>query len=221
MREARDIKLSAPMLLLPSIQVNIRAGKFPPAESQRSALPQDPREAEGGSSDLRVGRDLIARYAAAPVVARTSNVSSDLVPLRPSRFDMVSSAPTFASASLTIARLGPLPTGLLSFPRKKALADLVEFVGRNPRPLVLDRDGVLPGGPDNTSFARVLHAGFMQVSKRELKAFSVRVEHHRPDAGINRSGRAIVPWSSSDDFLQNRSHRDGVSGASTVCESSA
>ncbi|WP_262047481.1 MBL fold metallo-hydrolase [Bradyrhizobium sp. Bra78] len=33
MRQARDIKLSAPRLLLPSIQVNIRAGKFPPAEA--------------------------------------------------------------------------------------------------------------------------------------------------------------------------------------------
>ena len=33
MREARDATLSAPRLLLPSIQVNIRAGKFPPAHS--------------------------------------------------------------------------------------------------------------------------------------------------------------------------------------------
>jgi glyoxylase-like metal-dependent hydrolase (beta-lactamase superfamily II) len=33
MRIARDAKLSAPRLLLPSIQVNIRAGKFPPAET--------------------------------------------------------------------------------------------------------------------------------------------------------------------------------------------
>jgi glyoxylase-like metal-dependent hydrolase (beta-lactamase superfamily II) len=33
MRAARDAKLSAPRLLLPSIQVNIRAGKFPPAEA--------------------------------------------------------------------------------------------------------------------------------------------------------------------------------------------
>jgi glyoxylase-like metal-dependent hydrolase (beta-lactamase superfamily II) len=33
MREARDAKLAAPLLLLPSIQVNIRAGKFPPAEA--------------------------------------------------------------------------------------------------------------------------------------------------------------------------------------------
>ncbi|MFA6266186.1 MAG: MBL fold metallo-hydrolase [Pseudolabrys sp.] len=32
MREARDVTLAAPLLLLPSIQVNIRAGKFPPAE---------------------------------------------------------------------------------------------------------------------------------------------------------------------------------------------
>lgn len=33
MREARDATLSAPTLLLPSIQVNIRAGRMPPAES--------------------------------------------------------------------------------------------------------------------------------------------------------------------------------------------
>ena len=33
MRTARDAKLDAPRLLLPSIQVNIRAGKFPPAET--------------------------------------------------------------------------------------------------------------------------------------------------------------------------------------------
>ena len=33
MREARDAKLSVPKLLLPSIQVNIRAGRFPPAEA--------------------------------------------------------------------------------------------------------------------------------------------------------------------------------------------
>lgn len=33
LREARDAKLSAPRLLLPSIQVNIRAGHFPPAEA--------------------------------------------------------------------------------------------------------------------------------------------------------------------------------------------
>ncbi len=33
MRTARDSTLSAPLLLLPSIQVNMRAGKLPPAES--------------------------------------------------------------------------------------------------------------------------------------------------------------------------------------------
>jgi glyoxylase-like metal-dependent hydrolase (beta-lactamase superfamily II) len=33
MRTARDAKLAAPRLLLPSIQVNIRAGNFPPAEA--------------------------------------------------------------------------------------------------------------------------------------------------------------------------------------------
>lgn len=33
MREARDATLGTPLLLLPSIQVNIRAGKFPPAEA--------------------------------------------------------------------------------------------------------------------------------------------------------------------------------------------
>ena len=33
MREKRDATLAAPLLLLPSIQVNIRAGQFPPAEA--------------------------------------------------------------------------------------------------------------------------------------------------------------------------------------------
>lgn len=33
MREARDAKLPAPKLLLPSIQTNIRAGRFPPAQA--------------------------------------------------------------------------------------------------------------------------------------------------------------------------------------------
>ena len=31
MREARDAELAAPLLLMPSIQVNIRAGELPPA----------------------------------------------------------------------------------------------------------------------------------------------------------------------------------------------
>jgi glyoxylase-like metal-dependent hydrolase (beta-lactamase superfamily II) len=33
MRRARDVTLAAPRLLLPSIQVNIRAGRFPPASA--------------------------------------------------------------------------------------------------------------------------------------------------------------------------------------------
>jgi glyoxylase-like metal-dependent hydrolase (beta-lactamase superfamily II) len=33
MRDARDAKLATPLLLMPSIQVNIRAGRLPPAES--------------------------------------------------------------------------------------------------------------------------------------------------------------------------------------------
>lgn len=33
MRAARDAKLAAPLLLLPSIQVNIHAGEFLPAEA--------------------------------------------------------------------------------------------------------------------------------------------------------------------------------------------
>jgi glyoxylase-like metal-dependent hydrolase (beta-lactamase superfamily II) len=33
MREARDSTLSSPKLLLPSIQTNIRAGRFPPAQA--------------------------------------------------------------------------------------------------------------------------------------------------------------------------------------------
>jgi hypothetical protein len=32
MREARDATLAMPVLILPSVQVNIRAGDFPPAE---------------------------------------------------------------------------------------------------------------------------------------------------------------------------------------------
>ena len=32
MREARDAKLAMPALIIPSVQVNIRAGNMPPAE---------------------------------------------------------------------------------------------------------------------------------------------------------------------------------------------
>jgi len=47
-RIARDATLAAPLLLLPSIQVNIRAGRFPPAESngvRYLRVPVTPRNA--------------------------------------------------------------------------------------------------------------------------------------------------------------------------------
>lgn len=47
-RTARDAQLAAPLLLLPSIQVNIRAGRFPPAESngvRYLLVPVTPRKA--------------------------------------------------------------------------------------------------------------------------------------------------------------------------------
>jgi hypothetical protein len=37
MREARDITLNVPRLLLPAIQINIRAGAMPPEESNGRA----------------------------------------------------------------------------------------------------------------------------------------------------------------------------------------
>jgi glyoxylase-like metal-dependent hydrolase (beta-lactamase superfamily II) len=49
MREARDAKLSAPRLLLPSIQVNIRAGRFPPAESNGVRYLTIPVKLKGGA----------------------------------------------------------------------------------------------------------------------------------------------------------------------------
>lgn len=53
MRQARDATLSAPRLLLPSIQVNIRAGRFPKAESngvQYIRIPVKIRGRRGGTS---------------------------------------------------------------------------------------------------------------------------------------------------------------------------
>ncbi|MBR1127373.1 MBL fold metallo-hydrolase [Bradyrhizobium iriomotense] len=47
-RQARDTKLSAPRLLLPSIQVNIRAGKFPPAEANGVRYLKIPVKLKGG-----------------------------------------------------------------------------------------------------------------------------------------------------------------------------
>lgn len=49
MRTTRDAKLSAPRLLLPSIQVNIRAGRFPPAEANGVRYLTIPVKMKGGA----------------------------------------------------------------------------------------------------------------------------------------------------------------------------
>jgi glyoxylase-like metal-dependent hydrolase (beta-lactamase superfamily II) len=49
LRTARDAKLSAPRLLLPSIQVNIRAGRFPPAEANGVRYLTIPVKMKGGA----------------------------------------------------------------------------------------------------------------------------------------------------------------------------
>jgi glyoxylase-like metal-dependent hydrolase (beta-lactamase superfamily II) len=49
LRSKRDSTLSAPRLLLPSIQVNIRAGKFPPKESNGVSYLLIPVKAKGGA----------------------------------------------------------------------------------------------------------------------------------------------------------------------------
>ncbi|MEA2836980.1 MAG: hypothetical protein QOD89_1530 [Bradyrhizobium sp.] len=51
MRAKRDATLSAPRLLLPSIQVNIRAGKFPPKESNGVRYLLIPVTAKGGAAE--------------------------------------------------------------------------------------------------------------------------------------------------------------------------
>jgi glyoxylase-like metal-dependent hydrolase (beta-lactamase superfamily II) len=52
MRSARDAKLAAPRLLLPSIQTNIRAGKFPPAEANGVRYLMIPVKLKGGAEDV-------------------------------------------------------------------------------------------------------------------------------------------------------------------------
>ena len=52
MREARDATLSAPTLLLPSIQVNIRAGRFPEAESNGVHYLKIPVTAKSGAEGV-------------------------------------------------------------------------------------------------------------------------------------------------------------------------
>ncbi|WP_043340785.1 MBL fold metallo-hydrolase [Belnapia moabensis] len=53
MREAKDAKLAPPVLLLPSIQVNIRAGRFPPAESNGVRYMKIPVVLRGGLNEER------------------------------------------------------------------------------------------------------------------------------------------------------------------------
>jgi hypothetical protein len=48
-REERDAGLAAPMLLLPSIQVNIRAGRFPPADANGVHYLTIPVKLKGGA----------------------------------------------------------------------------------------------------------------------------------------------------------------------------
>jgi glyoxylase-like metal-dependent hydrolase (beta-lactamase superfamily II) len=52
MREARDAALTAPRLLLPSIQVNVRAGRFPRADSNGVRYLRIPVTDSSGSLDL-------------------------------------------------------------------------------------------------------------------------------------------------------------------------
>ena len=49
MREARDATLSTPKLLLPSIQVNIRGGRLPPAEENGVSYLRIPVRLKGGA----------------------------------------------------------------------------------------------------------------------------------------------------------------------------
>jgi glyoxylase-like metal-dependent hydrolase (beta-lactamase superfamily II) len=52
MRQARDATLAAPRLLLPSIQTNIRAGKFPPAEANGVRYLMIPVKLKGGAEEV-------------------------------------------------------------------------------------------------------------------------------------------------------------------------
>ena len=52
MRTARDATLAAPRLLLPSIQTNIRAGKFPPAEANGVHYLMIPVKLKGGAEKV-------------------------------------------------------------------------------------------------------------------------------------------------------------------------
>lgn len=51
MREARDVKLAVPKLILPSIQVNVRAGRFPAAKDNGVRYLQIPVKIKGKAAD--------------------------------------------------------------------------------------------------------------------------------------------------------------------------
>jgi glyoxylase-like metal-dependent hydrolase (beta-lactamase superfamily II) len=53
MREAKDARLAPPVLLLPSIQVNMRAGRFPPAETNGVRYMKIPVVLRGGLNEER------------------------------------------------------------------------------------------------------------------------------------------------------------------------
>lgn len=57
MREARDAALAAPKLLLPSIQVNIRAGRFPNAEASGVRFLRIPVKIKAGAKGAISARD--------------------------------------------------------------------------------------------------------------------------------------------------------------------
>ena len=54
MRQSRDSTLAAPVLLLPSIQVNIRAGRFPKAEQNGVHYLVVPVKAKQGAEEILV-----------------------------------------------------------------------------------------------------------------------------------------------------------------------
>ena len=49
MRKARDVTLGMPTLILPSLQVNMRAGLFPPADPTGQVFLKLPLNAFGGA----------------------------------------------------------------------------------------------------------------------------------------------------------------------------
>jgi len=50
MREARDMTLGMPNLILPSLQVNMRAGHLPPADTDQRVFLKLPLNAFGGAN---------------------------------------------------------------------------------------------------------------------------------------------------------------------------